>query len=151
MRNPQLRWFSPLVCLFAIGCGTEDEPVESDSCIAEHGRLGIEGETTLASDVEERCVEDGGRGCEVSALITREAAVCIAEREGLADGVRGWMTTLRYIVRDDTDDRADRGRPSWSVQNTEYAEPDGSQGGQVYVIDANTGELLLQLGWGAAP
>lgn len=90
-------------------------------------------------DIAEECAEDG-EPCDAGAFITRDAALCIAEAEGLAEGIAKWRANLvyNYTFR----------RPVWAVQNTTLDDPANCEKeGEGVMMDAETGEVLDRYGW----
>jgi hypothetical protein len=78
-----------------------------------------------------------GVSCDPDAFITRDAALCVAEAEGLAEGLAAWTAELRFSARLE--------RPIWSVANTTAGAPNSCfQESTVMAIDAETGEVLEQ-------
>lgn len=89
--------------------------------------------------VAEAC-EENGVTCDPDAFITRDAAICVARAEGLAEGVAAWDVHLVYHHHYQ--------RPLWSVSNTTLDDPaDCHQAGEQLSIDAETGEVLARLDW----
>jgi hypothetical protein len=89
------------------------------------------------------------RDCNIQRLITSQAALCVAETHGLADGLTQPRTGLvyDYVYR----------RITWNVSNTMYdgargARPDsggGARGGQALTIDAINALVLKTSEWSA--
>ena len=81
--------------------------------------------------------------CDASAVMTHDAAICVAELLGLAPGIAGLKAG---IVFHHTERRI-----VWNVQNTLYSEPGGSEGGESLRIDAITGASLRLGEWVSIP
>lgn len=82
---------------------------------------------------------DDDQPFETGDLITREAAVCIAELEQLEAGLEGWTVSLVYHYT--------HHRPIWNVENVLEFVSDSDQSGDGLAIDAITGEVLEQYSW----
>jgi hypothetical protein len=83
-----------------------------------------------------------GAPCDANQFITRDAAMCIARAQGLAEGLSPWTTTLVF--------RVDSKRPFWMIQNvTKEDVANCSRNGNVVPIDAITGFASPILAWGA--
>ena len=85
------------------------------------------------AEIEAQC-EAEGAPCAGEIEVTYEAARCIAEEHGLAEGEIGYQADLLYNVRFDL--------PIWSVINQTAA-----QQGETLVIDATSGEILEEGAW----
>ena len=152
------------LCLAA--CAALDDPPPDDmlvddaaeSCVRRNPRVDAE----VARAVEENavvtdCLSDSGecqasipcqgsideRECDAALFFGPDASSCIALARGQQRGLRELEPQLGY-------DFGHR-RVTWSVRNVQHESPDGTSGGQIFVIDAITGELLDQLGWIAQP
>ena len=100
---------------------------------------GLECPPITPESVAEECDEDG-HPCEPDAFMTREAASCIAEAEGLDEGLSEWRIELIY----DYGNHA----PIWLVSNTTLVDPaDCREEGESMSIDAQTGELVEIVQW----
>ncbi|MCA9708378.1 MAG: hypothetical protein KDK70_21190 [Myxococcales bacterium] len=90
--------------------------------------------------IAEQCEADGA-ACDADAFITRDAAVCIAEADGLEEGLGPWEVQLVYQY-------GEVHRPVWSVSNTTLDDPsDCRKSGHTRTIDAETGEVLQSSSW----
>ena len=129
--------------LFA-GCGSGDEKeltneqAIANQCITKHsaGTYTSDGggSTSTPEDVEAAC-EAEGKTC--GEVITREAALCIAEADGLVEGV---APTTASLFRHDVFGWV------WSTLNT-LDQTAGEEGGESRTIDAFTGEVLERGNW----
>jgi hypothetical protein len=129
--------------LFA-ACGSGDEKeltneqAIANQCITMHsaGTYTSDngGSTSTPEDVEAAC-EAEGETC--SEVITREAALCIAEADGLVEGV---APTTASLLRHEVWGWV------WSTLNT-LDQTAGEEGGESRTIDAFTGELLERGNW----
>jgi hypothetical protein len=81
-----------------------------------------------------------GAPCDADQFITRDAAMCIARAQGLADGLSPWTASLVF--------RVDSKRPFWAIRNVTKQEPGNcARSGNVALIDAITGAVAIG-GWG---
>jgi hypothetical protein len=117
----------------------EDYESDDQSCAAEPGGGDEECPPYGPTEVAEECEEDGNP-CDADSIMTRQAAVCIAELDELAPGINEWRANLVYNYGFD--------RPIWSIDNT-LTESDCSKDGEGIAVDAITGELLERYNWGA--
>ena len=92
-------------------------------------------------EIQDECF---GRGhpCE-EAFITRDAAVCIAEAREIDPGLEGPYADLVY-------DELHHQRPVWDVR-TLVTDGEDEQSGDMFLIDAVTGELLTESAWAEIP
>lgn len=89
-----------------------------------------------------------GRVCDESKCITADAAVRVARTNGLPEGLDGPKASFVYNY--------DYRRLIWSVENLQYdrsrpgspASGSADRGGDVFIVDAVTGELLAKQLWG---
>jgi len=86
--------------------------------------------------IQDECVADDNP-CP-GTFISRDAALCIAELEGLEEGIAEWTASLVYNYS--------YHRPIWAVDNTTYEDECESRGDGL-AIDAVTGEVLDSYGW----
>ena len=80
--------------------------------------------------------------------IDADSAKTIAALEGLEEGLLEWETTFRWYTY--FHDELNIATFAWLIRNTlsESGQGEGSQrSGRVFVIDANSGELLIELAW----
>lgn len=105
---------------------------EKGTCIDRYG-VGLADDPT-AAEVQQACESGGGTGCNAALFLREATARCLAEQDGLAEGVEPWVMWLGY--------HAERRRPAWTVSNTL-----GENGGELRLIDAETGEVLDRLTW----
>jgi hypothetical protein len=89
------------------------------------------------------CLVNGGTGCDNSSFLSEAAAVCIAELEGLAQGLAPWTVDLIY--------NSGHRRVIWSVTNRTEERADGASGGALLAVDASTGFVVESGGWAAIP
>lgn len=107
---------------------------------------GFEAENWTGTDAptleaaEDACAAAGAADCEV--VVTHDAAVCIAELEGLAAGLEPWLAFLVY--------HHDHEVIVWNVQNLEVQET-GYSAGTLLALHAGTGDVLDVYGWSASP
>lgn len=108
-----------------------------DACLEEGG--GFPGMTAddLALE-QELCEREGWTACDASAFIEVDAAICIAHRDGLEDGLRGLDPVLLAYWRYET--------VVWQIDNWEYNQGDHF-GGSTVVIHATTGAVLDRGEW----
>lgn len=114
----------------------------ASGCRAEYGYVAASGADPASgqtpAQVSARCVQEGGRDCDVGKFISREAAECIARRAFLRRGLRPWQAHLVYNVHHRT--------VIWAVQNTTSLQAD-RQDGYVLLIHATSGKVLERSGW----
>ena len=89
------------------------------------------------------CIVEGASDCDAPQVLTREAALCIARGLGLPQGIEPWKAGLTFHYR--------YRRIVWNVQNLLQRSAGGSSNGDVYTIDATTGDLIGRSGWSAIP
>lgn len=94
---------------------------------------------TTRADVEAQCA-DAGAPCDGTIAVGHDAAVCVAQEAGLADGLSGLRATLLY--------HNGYQRPVWNVQNT-LVDQSGSSSGEAVTVDAATGDALETTQWQA--
>jgi hypothetical protein len=94
------------------------------------------------ADLEAQCAAEGFP-CDDTIVVGRDAAVCLAEAEGLEVGIDGLHADLIY--------HSGHQRPIWSVSNVLTQETDGASSGETASLDAASGELLDLLEWQAVP
>ena len=126
-----------------MGCYAERgecDPLASEraGCIE---RYPNRGETTV-EQASVDCLANAGTNC-AAPFISEAAALCIAELEGLEEGLAPWSVSLHYH---DGHDRVVRG-----VTSTLYGPDDNGAGGRSLTLDATTGVVLDDLGWVAIP
>lgn len=107
-----------------------DERSGTSCCVDEFGR-------GLSSDQLERLTSDcEGEACDASLYISDDAAVCIAQVNGLDQGIGACGATFWYGSTD----------PSvWTVRNkltTDCSDGMGWSSGELFVIHATTGEFM---------
>jgi hypothetical protein len=126
-------------------CARENAPIDAELA-----------REVSAGNVDVDCMGDDGecqasvpctgkledRECDPGRFISAQAAACIASGQGLAPGLHGLTTALSYSFG--------QRRVTWNVTNT-LEESGGGASGQVFVIDAVTGELVDELGWRSTP
>lgn len=130
----------------AKGCARENAPIDGElERAVSDGNVDVE---CMADDGECQApspctgtVDD--RECDPAHFLSSQAAACIAERQGLAPGLHGLSVGLTYNFGPR--------RVTWNVTNTLEDQGGGVASGQVFVIDAVTGELLDELGWRSTP
>ncbi|MBI4142550.1 hypothetical protein HY480_01600 [Candidatus Uhrbacteria bacterium] len=143
MRNTFIVLCAAIVAA-TVGCGGDTET--ENACIAEHPRDGAlnADNKQAASSTEARCAE-AGDPCESDDFISREAAECVARKDGLAEGIAPWSAMVVYDGRFG---------PVWNIENTLEEQDDGCRGGELTKLDAITGKILLssdEMGWRACP
>jgi hypothetical protein len=147
-----------------IGCEGDGSATAADPCVMKFPR----GTTQVVAPVDQitqavnECRGDdgacraqmaclgsaSGRLCDAKMFITANAAVCVAEANGLARGIMAQPRTglvYDFVFR----------RITWNVSNTMYdgergERPDGGgglRGGQSIAIDAITAKLLNRFEW----
>jgi len=80
--------------------------------------------------------------------IDADSAKAIAELEGLEEGLSEWRTIFRWYTY--FDDELSIATFAWEISNTLSESQQGEefrQSGRVFIIDANSGELLQILNW----
>jgi hypothetical protein len=83
-----------------------------------------------------QCVPADGLASE----LTAEQAACIAEQDGLPEGIEGYRVSKEHVAAMD--------RTVWLVLSTIYWEPKPCRrGGKATVIDATSGEVLQRNEW----
>lgn len=96
-----------------------------------------------ATDASLDCEKGAGSDCKSTEFISKQAAECIAEADGLAEGMSSWKLQIFYDKRYTT--------VVWTVDNTtEDLGPDGISGDSVK-IHATTGRVLDRGGWTLVP
>ena len=127
------------------GCGDDDgDPATAAECIAEYSVAGgyDHASDNGGADVPELVAAeaaDDDHAFDIADLITREAAICVAELQGLAPGLEEWRASLVYHYTHQ--------RPIWNVENVLEYVSDSDQSGDGLAIDALTGEVLEQYSW----
>jgi hypothetical protein len=123
-----------------------DEHAECDSLATARAacieRFPSQGEDAAAQASSE-CLANAGTACDAASFISEAAAICIAEVEGLAEGLEPWRLALVY--------NSGHGRVTWSVTNTTYGPNDDGASGWSLTLDAPTGVVLDEAGWVAIP
>lgn len=89
------------------------------------------------------CSANAGTACDTASFISEAAAVCIAELEGLEEGLEPWRVSLNH-------DSGHAGA-SWSVTNTTSGPDAHGASGRSLTLDATTGVVLADLGWALVP
>jgi hypothetical protein len=156
-----------IVAVLAIGCdGDGGDSKELPACVMKYPRGAM---PTVASNDQiiqalGECRGDSGeclaqlacrgavadRVCDAKLLITANAAVCVAEANGLVRGIQATPRTglvYDFVFR----------RITWSVSNTLYegdrgTRPDSGgalRGGQSLAVDAITAKVLNSFEWSA--
>lgn len=123
----------------ALGACGDDEAAADTDCPIHDDRLSeTDPEWADAVAANENC--DAAEGdCGPVDYLSCEMAMCVAEEEGLADGVAPWECSVSFS--------AAYGRVTWFVSSTQYENADGA-GGRTLAIDAESGEVLDRtLGW----
>jgi hypothetical protein len=94
---------------------------------------------------ESECLGAGNPAstCDAELLMTREAALCIAESLGLSEGIGPWKAGLTYHFGDE--------RIVWNVHSTLVDDGVGSQSGDFVTVDAIDGTSLGKGSWGSQP
>lgn len=156
-----------VVCtLAALACdGAKGESRPPDPCVMKYPRgmnQVVASNDSITQAVTECRGDDGAckamtackgspadRQCDMAALITAQAAACVAEANGLAPGITNPRTNLVYdfVYR----------RITWNVSNTMYdgargERPEaggGVRGGQSATVDAIDARLLNRFDWSA--
>lgn len=133
-----------VVVLCVVGCHkSAGNPLPSDpvarACVTRHGAWSPDGglEPTVESQVATCLGADGGN-CR-GTFISQPAAICIAQAQGMRGVIQCVDTTPWYSSLD--------GRMVWSARN---ATPQlcHAAAGDVWVIDAVTGEVIAKTCWG---
>lgn len=96
-----------------------------------------------AAQASSECLANDGTACDAASFISEGAAVCIAELEGLEEGVEPWRVSLNYS--------SGHGRSTWSVTNTTSGPSNDGASGWSLTLDATTGVVLEESGWIAIP
>jgi hypothetical protein len=147
----------------AAGCDG-DEAVVLDDCVKAYprGNMPIASMDALSQAVVECQGDSGGcmaasacvgqpadRNCDPKGIISPDAALCVAQANGLERGLDRLRPSLvyNYIHR----------RLSWNVSNTLYdsvrVQPppgaNGARGGVAVVVDAHNARVLATTEWGA--
>ena len=92
--------------------------------------------TVTPETIRQQC-DDAGHQCP-DAFVTRQTADCIAELEGLDQGLQGYLSTLVYNHLYDA--------PIWTVENlTEESATEWR--GMVFLLDAYEGTILERSSW----
>ncbi|GDX79175.1 hypothetical protein LBMAG42_09860 [Deltaproteobacteria bacterium] len=100
-------------------------------------------EADLAA-IESECERAGAGDCDTDTFIGVDAALCIASSHELDDGISGLNASLKFHALYE--------RPVWYVTNVEEEDTTtGAAAGSGVVIDAVSGALLEETGWGASP
>jgi hypothetical protein len=100
-----------------------------------------EGECTPVTpeDIAEQC-EVNGASCDPEEFISRDAALCIAEEENLAEGIAAWRANLSF--------NHTHMRPVWTVDNLLEEGIFGCESsGNGVMIDAETGVAIDEYSW----
>jgi len=111
------------------------------SCVASMDDTAIECEPPSVSDIEEQCAAEG-HACDGLIAVTRDAAACIAEVEGMAEGLEGLKVDLIY--------NHTYNLPIWAVSNILTQSGDASSGKSL-AISAVDGEVLGESQWMVQP
>ncbi len=121
---------------------TDAAPSTADQCIQDNPADSATSDSlgSLLSVNGQDCAEVGVDDDTI--IISANAAACIAQAEGLADGIEPWTISLVCNSRVET--------IVWAVHNTE-TRSDSRAGGTVMNIDAVDGTLIETLGWDATP
>jgi hypothetical protein len=164
-RRVSLAWV--VLAVAAAGCDGDDDASKTlSACVMKHPRGTM---PTVAPNDQivqalSECRGDSGaclaqlacrgaaadRECDARPLITANAAVCVAEANGLTRGIQATPRTglvYDFVFR----------RITWSVSNTMYdgdrgTRPDSGgalRGGQSMAVDAITAKLLNSFEWSA--
>ena len=161
-QTPSYAWDGTHCVALRCGCiGTDCDTTFSSvmGCYGERGAcdpLGAERAACIrqypsqenidTSRVSSECLTAAGTGCDAASFISEGAAVCIAQLEGLEEGLLPWTVGLFYD--------ASLARVARSVTNTtelaSYGD-DGSTAGTNLELDATTGVLLETTTWLAIP
>lgn len=128
----------PMDCYEEFG-SCDPRAKERAACISRYGTERNDPGVPPASE----CVMDGGTGCSEPSYLSESAAVCIAELEGLAPGIKPWGVTLLYNYG--------HRRVIWSVSSTTSERADGGSAGESLALDARTGFALASNSWAAIP
>ena len=115
--------------MWHIGCA---QPMEGDP---------VECEPPTVAEIEAECAADG-HDCSGQIAVTRDAAQCIAEAQGMVAGLEGIQVDLMYIEKE--------GLPCWAVSNV-LTSADGASSGESLRISAVDGAVLEESQWEAMP
>jgi hypothetical protein len=129
---------SAMACYEArVGC--DPLAAERAACIERYpGGSGAAG-----AQAASECVSNAGTACDAASFISEAAAVCIAELEGLEEGLEPWRVVLNH--------GSGHEGATWSVTNTMSGPDEGGAGGRSLTLDATTGLVLADLGWQLIP
>jgi len=102
----------------------------------------VECEALTVEDVEAECAADG-HDCAGQIVVTRAAAACVAQEEGLAKGIDDTVhADLLYNV--------EYGLPIWAVSNV-LADDGASSSGESLHVSAIDASALGRFEWSATP
>jgi hypothetical protein len=93
-----------------------------------------------AAFFQDECTRDGASDCNASGFMSQSAVECVALAEGLPQGLNALKSRLEYNVN--------YRRVAWVVQTTLTRQGLHSTG-ELMVIDATTGILILKGNWSA--
>jgi hypothetical protein len=110
---------------------------------SEPGGEAIVGPAPTAADIALQCQQSGGSGCEERAFISRDAATCLAQTSGVAEGERPWEVSLGYFDN--------HKRVGWLMMTVAGSTRDGGNWGDAVVLDATTGGELSRSTYTATP
>jgi len=111
------------------------------TCVVSMDDTAFECEAPSISDIEEQCAAEG-YDCDDLITVTRDAAACIAQAEGMLDGLDGLKVDLIY--------NHTHNLPIWAVSNI-LTESGGASGGNSLAISAVDGVVLEESQWMAQP
>lgn len=153
-------WVVTILC----GCGAGANDGEAAGCVADNpasipfdvgdvsvgarppsepGGETIVAPTPTAADIAAQCRQSGGTGCDESAFISRDAAICLGRASGIAEGERPWKVSLNYFDNHQ--------RVGWLIMTVTGTTRDGGYGGDSVVLDATTGAELSRNTYSATP
>jgi hypothetical protein len=93
------------------------------------------------ADIEAQCAAEGAP-CDGTITVGHDAALCLAEDDGLAAGLDGLHADLMFNSRFDV--------PIWAVSNV-LTDSGGASSGESVTIDAATGDVLENSQWDRSP
>jgi hypothetical protein len=152
---------SALVTLLLVGCAAEADGDGGRDCISEHppespldvgdvdvaspapGSTAPESAAPTALTIAAECVMNDGSGCDASRFISRDAASCLAELNGLEAGLEPWRVALVYHHGHD--------RVVWNVMNRLNDRGREGYSGGVLTLDATDGHMIARSAYNVTP
>ena len=124
---------------------TSDPAAECVEVYSADAGYGWESDPSYGVDAQtaaSECDAESGSDCDDGDFITRDAALCIAEVEGLSEGVTDWQAGLVYHHGYST--------VVWNVVSKNIDESDYAAG-ETISLHATTAESLGETSWEATP